>query len=909
MTRNHGRFSICSALVVWVVLAQFGAAQVQDKAQVVQATNHAFIPSLRDIAPVTVQQEPTHETLDLSLQQSADVASSNAVAAKLASNSVLDFLGLGNGVSGFNVGTPVASTNGAAGATQFVQIVNDAFAVYNKSTGAMVLGPTHVSTFWASLGGQCSEPNMDEIAQYDKLANVWLLMMPVYGIPAQFCVAVSTTSDATGSWNLYQFAVPLNSVCDCHPMPDYPKVAVWPDGYYISYHQTWNGTTYYGPGICALNRSSMLEGAASAAMQCFNITSTNQNTWLPSDLDGTTPPPAGTPNYLLAFDPNDESLDLWQLHLNWTTPASSTLTGPSNIPVAAFLEGCGDTYTVFTPADNCVPQAGTSVMLGEFGDELMYRVAYRNYGGYQALAANHTVTVNSSSNQTGIRWYVLRNSGSGFGLYQEGTYAPDSNYRWMGSIAMDKVGDVAVGYNVSSSSMSPSIRYTGRLSTDASGTMEGEIDALSSIGVSTSSQTDSVRWGDYASMAVDPVNDCNFWFTTVYQAANSDNLWSTRIVAFNFPACTSSDTLTLSETGAGTVTSADGAIDCVDGSGGCSASYPNGTAVSLTATPAAGYTFAGWSGCSGGNPCSVSLSSNQSVTATFTGAPPNYTLTVDDNGSGTVTSTDGQIDCTNGSGSCSATYPAGTSVSLNATPPSGSTFMYWSGVGACPQTRGTCTVTLVGNSTVTASFATTPTWAIVHKTSNAGAITSLTVPATGSGHLIAVALMFNGTTAVSGISDNAGNSYATAGVRTTSGSNSVEIWYAESSTSGATVITPNFVSQPAHVEITVWEVSGVLAMPIDANSTVSGTLTANNTTGPAVTTSMAGDFVISVMMAVNTTLTSISSANAFTDDFTTFGNGWAHLTSNSSSAGTKQASWYSASPTGGYCASTVAFAP
>jgi uncharacterized repeat protein (TIGR02543 family) len=913
VTRNSSRLLIFSSLVIAAVLAQVSFAQVEQKAVVVETTSHAFVPSLRDLAPITAQTE-SQSTLsaDTTLLTGEAVAEATT-SASLATTPGLDILGVGNGVSGFNVNLPVASPNGAAGTTQFVQWVNASIAVFNKSTGSMVLGPTHPTALWQAAGGPCatSEPNMDGIAQFDKLANVWVLLMPIYSTPSYFCVAVSTTSDATGSWNLYTFALPVSSWCNCRLWPDYPKVGVWPDAYYISYHQTGNNDTFDGPGVCAVNRSQMLNGASSASMQCFVNNGPNNMAWLPSDLDGTTPPPSGSPNYLAAFDRNDHSLDIWQLHLNWTTPASSTLTGPTNIPVTAFLEGCGDTYTVFTPSDNCVPQAGTTEMLGEFGDELMYRVAYRNYGGYQALALNHTVTVASGSTQTGIRWYELRNTGSGFGLYQEGTYAPDSNYRWMGSIAMDKVGDMAIGYSISSNALSPSIRYTGRQSTDTLGTMEGEVDVLTSANIAHTSQTNSVRWGDYASIAVDPVDDCTFWFTTQYMPTNGNNWWSTRIASFNFPACKSSVKLTLDEVGKGTVTSADATIDCVNGSGGCSAPYPNGSAVSLTATPVDGYTFSGWSGaCSGGNPCNVTMTSAKTATATFAaGTLPNYVLTIDESGQGTVKSTDGQINCVNGNGNCSATYPSGTSVSLNAAPPSGSTFLYWSGAGACEQIRGTCTVTLGGNLTVTGSFATTPTWAIVHKTSNAGSIANLTVPVTGSGHLIAVALMFNNTTSVTGVSDNAGNNYISAGVRSTNGPNSVEVWLAEDSAAGATVITPNFVNQPGHVEITAWEVSGVLAMPLDATNTSTGTFTADNTAGPAVTTTLSGDFVISVMMAVDTNLTGSSSGSNFTNDFTSYGNGWAHLTSNSSSPGVKQASWFTSNPTGGYCAATVAFAP
>jgi hypothetical protein len=745
----------------------------------------------------------------------------------LSTNSGLNILGLGLGFPGFTVSGNIPDTNGAAGPTQFVQFVNDAFAVFNKSNGSVAYGPAHGNTLFEALGGGCAaNPNLDEIAQFDKLANRWVMMMPNFESPPSLCVAVSTTSDAvSGGWNLYSFQPPVNTtICHCRPTTDYPKLAVWPDGYYLTYDEIWNGN-YIGAEACVLDRNSMLNDAA-ATMQCFSNSGSSYGSMLPGDLDGTTLPPAGSPAYFLNFDGNDQSLDLWQFHVDWTTPANSSFTGPTNLPVAAFTEACGETVVEYNyTTGDCIPQAGTSITLDSFGDRVMYRLAYRNFGSHQSIVTNHTVTTGTNGSQTGIRWYELRNAGSGFGLYQQGTYAPDSSYRWMGSIAMDKAGDIALGYNVSSSSMSPSIRYTGRVPSDPLGQMESEIDVLSAAGIAPGSRTNQYRWADYSSMAIDPTDDCTFWFTTEYMPTSGAN-WSTRIASFSFPSCATSSV--------------------------------------------------------------------------------NYTLTVNESGRGTVASTDGAINCTNGSGTCSAVYASGTSVTLNATAATGSTFTGWS--GACSGSNP-CSLVMDSNLTTTATFVTTPSWAIVHKTSKGGAITSLPIPATGSGHLIAVALMFNGTTSVASISDNAGNAYVSASARAVSGSNSVEIWYAQNSAAGATVVTPNFVSAPTSIEIAIWEVSGVLSMPLDAANTASGTITLNNTPGPAVTTTKAGDFVVSVLLALNAPFTGISEGNEFTNDFTTFGNGWAHITSNSSSAGTQQASWSTSSPTGAYCASTVAFAP
>jgi hypothetical protein len=572
-------------VLLLLLTGSFSWAQDLSHAVTVSATRHVTTPPLIQIAPIPPREQVSGSSgADSALsQESRYEANSDAT---LTPNSGLDILGIGTGFPGYTEQANIAVANGAVGATQFVQFVNESYAVFDKSTGNVIKGPADGDTLWKSLGGPCSATSdLDETAQYDKLANVWVMMMPLYTNPPYLCIAVSKTSDATGQWNLYAFEIPVNAtLCNCSPMPDYPKLGVWPDAYYIAYAQSVN-LVYQGPAACAVDRNAMLSGA-NATMQCFANNGTSNNLWLPSDVDGTTAPPSGTPNYFLNFDVNDQSLDLWQFHVDWTTPANSTFsTTPTNIPVTAFIEPCGDSVTVFTPADNCVPQAGTSEMLGVFGDRLMYRLGYRNFGSYEDLVANHSVQVASGNDhQTGIRWYELRNptpgSGSGFSVYQQGTYAPDSNYRWMGSIAMDHVGDIAVGYNVSSSSMSPSIRYTARQSTDTLGTMETEIDVLSTAGVATASQTNSVRWGDYSSMAIDPTDDCTFWYTNQYQPANGKNHWSTRIASFSLPACT----------GGFTLSSSPSSLTVNSGNQG---------AVTLTVTPQGGFNSTITFSCSG----------------------------------------------------------------------------------------------------------------------------------------------------------------------------------------------------------------------------------------------------------------------------------------------------------------------
>ena len=623
--------------------ASFSWAQGQSHAVVVKAAKRAVSAPLSQMAPlppgssagrlapdddrmVVRRSVATGPVQDAALQGSPDAAL--AVLTPLSTNAGLNILGLGTDFPNYSDQAVVPDTNLAVGPTQVVQFVNESFAVFDKSNGSLLKGPVSGNTLWTALGAPCSTaPNLDEIVQFDKLANRWVMLMPNFnGSPIVLCIAVSTTSDATGSWNLYSFPPPVNGACSCVPTPDYPKLGVWLDGYYVSFNEG-NGTSYIGAEACALDRNSMLTGAA-ATMQCFSNTNTGTTSFgsmLPADLDGTTPPPSGSPGYFLNFDGNDQSLDLWQFHVDWTTPTNSTFTGPTNIPVAAFIEACGETVVKLTyTTGDCIPQAGTPVTLDSYGDRLMYRLAYRNFGSHESLVANHTVQLATGNNQTGIRWYELQNTaGSGFGLYQQGTYAPDSSYRWMGSIAMDGGGDIALGYSVSDGSMSPSIRYTGRVPSDPLGQMESEVDVLSAASITPGSMTNSFHWADYSSMAVDPTDDCTFWYTSEYVPTTGSN-WDTRIASFSLPSCRSTLTVSTSGAGTGTVTSTPAGINCPSQ---CSSTFVSGSSVTLTAAPASGAGFGGWTGaCSSTSAsCTFTITGNQTVGASF--LPPDFTVT------------------------------------------------------------------------------------------------------------------------------------------------------------------------------------------------------------------------------------------------------------------------------------------
>lgn len=436
----------------------------------------------------------------------------------------LNFAGVGQGDYGFSVLYSPPDTVGAVGATQYVQWVNTYFAVFNKSTGAIASGfPKPGNSPWVGFGGGCETNNDgDPIVQYDKLANRWVLtQFSVSTTPYLQCVAVSQTSDATGAYNRYAFSYGNTQ------FNDYPKLGVWPDGYYISYNIFNNAQTFAGSKVCAFDRAKMLAGDPTATQQCFQL-STSYGGLLPSDLDGITAPPAGSPNFFMNFGAN--SLNLWKFHVDFTNSANTTFTGPTNIPVAAFNAACSG-------GGACIPQPSTNNKLDSLADRLMYRLAYRNRGGVESLLVNHSVAVgtNKRNSVTSVRWYEIRNPNATPAVFQQGTLSTsDGIHRWMGSIASDKQGNIALGYSASSGSVFPSIRYTGRLVTDTLGTMQTE----NIIQAGSGSQTGTLhRWGDYSAMTVDPVDDCTFWFTTEYLKANGTWNWSTRIASFKFSGC------------------------------------------------------------------------------------------------------------------------------------------------------------------------------------------------------------------------------------------------------------------------------------------------------------------------------------------------------------------------------------
>lgn len=492
-------------------------------APVVTQALHADESSpLRDLTAVPAESE-VEQDADHPLMQGTntpDGALQTTTLPTIALTNVAKFAGVGAGDYGFSPRATPPDTSGAVGATQYVQWVNTSFAVFDKATGKPVLGPEPGNTLWSGFGGDCETHNDgDPIVQYDKAANRWVLTQFAlkHSQDGAFlqCVAVSATSDATGEYYRYAFEQPNFN--------DYPKVGIWPDGYYISYNM-FDGNTFafLGARACAMDRSRMLKGL-SATQVCFQQKQSVASL-LPSDLDGSLAPAKGEPNFFLSLGTN--ALRLWKFHADFKTPDKSTFSGPINISVAPFTLACGGTGWT------CIPQNGTSNLLDSLGDRLMYRVAYRRFSdGHETLLVSHAVTAGKS---VGIRWYEIRDPNGKPTPFQQGTFAPDNSFRWISSMAMDQRGNIAVGYSLSSTSLFPSIGVTGRTPDDPPGALEGETTLQAGGGA----QTGLRRWGDYSAMTIDPQDDCTFWFTSEYlKATGSFQNWSTEIFAFQFPGC------------------------------------------------------------------------------------------------------------------------------------------------------------------------------------------------------------------------------------------------------------------------------------------------------------------------------------------------------------------------------------
>ena len=510
------------ALTLSTPSAAVAAGKLNNGFKTIRADHSDISPAMRDVDPWPVERVQEHEAaanprVNTGVHKDMPdlVVQKGTLLGQLAPNipaPILNFAGIP--FPGVNCNCAPPDTNGEVGTTQYVQIVNTGYQVFDKATGASLLGPASIVSIWTGFGGSCQTAgNGDPVVLFDQIANRWVITQFAGGLTYE-CVAVSTTADATGTYARYAYN--LAAVAGS-ALYDYPHLGVWPDAYYMSMNVfNTSGTAYLGPQAFAFNRIKMIAGDPSAELLVAPRLSSSTPPMQPSDLDGHTLPPAGAPNSYVLF-PDNNTYRVYHFHVDFANPVNTTFTLFGSSPTAAFTQ-------LFTS----VPQLGGEG-LGNLADRLMYRLAYRNFGDHESLVGNFTVRAN---NIAAIRWFELRGVTNGpVSTFQDSTYQPDTaDWRWMGSAAMDKDSNIALGYSASSSSIHPQIRYTGRLGTDPINMMtqgEGHIFDGNGSQVSTSG-----RWGDYSDMTVDPVDDQTFWFTTEYYDSTSSFNWRTRIANF-----------------------------------------------------------------------------------------------------------------------------------------------------------------------------------------------------------------------------------------------------------------------------------------------------------------------------------------------------------------------------------------
>jgi hypothetical protein len=471
----------------------------------------------------------------------------------------------------------------AIGPDHVVQIVNSQVAVFTKKgtrfevTGKTLYGPTSTNAFFAGFGGVCeARPNGDAVVRYDQLSKRWLIVMPIFrrtvfgadrskpGDPARpgdaavpgaaakagpppplpappqrgqspaaappaqaegtyaMCYAISTTPDPLGTYYRYAFERPL--------FPDYPRPAVWPDGYYIP---TSTGDDVIQKHACVAERERMLKGAP-AREQCVIIDGVNflNN----ADVDGQAPPPAGAPNIMMAAGGTqlknvleDDAISVWQFHVDWKTPSKTKVSGPVKIAVAPYHYLCGGQLT------NCVPQPGSDRKLDAQGDKIMQRLVYRNNvarGGRESIVAVHSVDTVAGGG--GVRWYEFGVDAKtrDVALRQQGTYAPDRFYRWMASPAIDRRGNIAIGYSFGGAPNYAGQRFAARLAADPPGILTFHETVI----VEGEAAQNAMRWEDYTQTAMDPSDDCTIWYVGDYVKKDTTT-YSTRIASLKLPGC------------------------------------------------------------------------------------------------------------------------------------------------------------------------------------------------------------------------------------------------------------------------------------------------------------------------------------------------------------------------------------
>ena len=476
---------------------------------------------------------------------------------------LLTFEGISNAdnfnLFGFRVNPP--DPVGDVGPNHYVQMVNLAYAVYDKA-GNLLLGPLDTGTLWSNFAvPDCTDPSGDPIVLYDQLEDRWLLSQFTTRGPLYYnCIAISQTGDPTGAYYRYAFVTqPDPDLPGGTFFPDYPKYGVWTNSYLMT-TRDFGDIAAYGISVYALEKNKMLAGNPKArAVQFFldsNVVPLELigDGLLPADIDGTrrpldhvAAPIVGTQDDGGGYGATFDALNIWELSVKWNATPEAALTLAAQLPVAAF-----DSIFPCAPTSrDCLPQPGIAdpnqyLDILSYRQRAAHRLAYRNFGTHEAMVTNQSVE--ASPGVAGVRWYEIRRNYTApnkkawaYSVNQQGTFAPgDGVHRWMGSAAMDWQGNIALGYSVVNGiDVYPGIRYTGRLAGDTPGEMTlGEGTIVDGTGVQRSTNS---RWGDYSSLNVDPVDDCTFWYVNEYYTLagqlSSTAGWQTRIGSFKLPGC------------------------------------------------------------------------------------------------------------------------------------------------------------------------------------------------------------------------------------------------------------------------------------------------------------------------------------------------------------------------------------
>jgi len=428
-----------------------------------------------------------------------------------------NFIGASRSESGFVPPDPT----GAVGPNHYVHAVNSLIKIFDK-TGSLLVGPIALGTF---LGNGTNSG--DPIVMYDQLADRFFVSQ--FGTATNsLVIGVSDSPDPTGAYNVYEFIF--------DGFPDYPHYTVWPNGYYLTANKIGGGPNR----IYVMERDVIIAGGASPQLVGFPLPGLVQNPSTiespePANLLGTTFP-ANVPGYITFLQDDGWSgvsvdhLKVWEVDVDWVTIGNSTISAPLEIPTTPF----NSTFAPFGQGD--VAQPGTNQKIDMIGGVISYAANYRSFPTHNSWVITFNVDIDNQ-NTSGIRWIELRNDlTNDWSIFQEGTYAPaDGHSRFMGSAAMDELGNIGMGFNIASETLPVGIKFTGRFDGDPLGVMtQAETEIVAGGGV----QAFSNRFGDYSHLSMDP-NNLTFWHTAEY--FSSINAWRTRIASFSLSSNLAND--------------------------------------------------------------------------------------------------------------------------------------------------------------------------------------------------------------------------------------------------------------------------------------------------------------------------------------------------------------------------------